>query len=392
MGERGAPRVGELRFGSPAAAETEVVERKGRGHPDTLCDGLAEAIAAALEGAYAERLGRPQHYNVDKVALVGGESAPRFGGGRVLYPMELIVIGRASPLEPYPPGRAPSMGLERPVGDAVGAWLSANLRHVRLAREMILTLKLRPGSGDLAANFEAGRAEPRANDTSVGVGFAPLSPVERLVLDLEARLQSDAARAEAPEVGEDVKVLAVRRGEALELTVAAAMVAHCVESLADYRAKVRALEERVSRFAAERWPGEVSARVNAADAGESVYLTVTGCSAEAGDDGAVGRGNRWNGLITPGRPMTMEAYAGKNARSHTGRIYQIAAQKWADALAAAVPDAEAVVTRLVSRIGAPVTEPALASVEVAPASRVAAVGAVAARALERAITESMGGR
>ena len=43
----------------------------------------------------------------------------------------------------------------------------------------------------------------------------------------------------------------------------------------------------------------------------SVYLTVTGTSAEMGDDGQVGRGNRPNGLITPYRPMTLEAAAGR---------------------------------------------------------------------------------
>jgi S-adenosylmethionine synthetase len=67
--------------------------------------------------------------------------------------------------------------------------------------------------------------------------------------------------------------------------------------------------------------------VNAADdlqAG-SVYLTVTGTSAEAGDDGEAGRGNRVNGLITPYRPMTMESAAGKNPVTHVGKISNVCA-------------------------------------------------------------------
>ncbi len=59
-----------------------------------------------------------------------------------------------------------------------------------------------------------------------------------------------------------------------------------------------------------KWP----VHVNTADdiKKKSVFLTVTGTSAEMGDDGSVGRGNRCNGLITPNRPMSMEATSGKN--------------------------------------------------------------------------------
>jgi S-adenosylmethionine synthetase len=80
---------------------------------------------------------------------------------------------------------------------------------------------------------------------------------------------------------------------------------------------------------------EVEATLNAADlnAGD-VFLTVTGTSAEASDDGEVGRGNRTNGLITPYRFMTMEAAAGKTPVSHAGKLYNLAADKIAGALVA----------------------------------------------------------
>jgi len=61
-----------------------------------------------------------------------------------------------------------------------------------------------------------------------------------------------------------------------------------------------------------------------------LYLTATGTSAEQGDDGQVGRGNRVNGLITPYRPMTLEAAAGKNPVSHVGKTYNIAARQICD--------------------------------------------------------------
>jgi S-adenosylmethionine synthetase len=104
--------------------------------------------------------------------------------------------------------------------------------------------------------------------------------------------------------------------------------------------------------------------INAADhpARGRFYLTVTGTSAEAGDDGQVGRGNRVTGVITPGRPMTLEAAAGKNPVSHVGKLYNVAADLIAADLVAVLPDVSAAECTLVSRIGSPIDEPQLVNV------------------------------
>jgi S-adenosylmethionine synthetase len=107
--------------------------------------------------------------------------------------------------------------------------------------------------------------------------------------------------------------------------------------------------------------------VNAADHAQSgaIYLTVTGTSAEAGDDGQVGRGNRCNGLITPYRPMTLEAAAGKNPVTHVGKIYNVVARKIAETLVTEEAGISAAHCFLMGQIGAPVTEPALVHVKLA---------------------------
>ena len=106
--------------------------------------------------------------------------------------------------------------------------------------------------------------------------------------------------------------------------------------------------------------------INAADhlPTGAVYLTVTGTSAEAGDDGEVGRGNRVNGLITPCRPMSLEAAAGKNPVTHVGKIYNVLARQIAEPLIR-IPDIAAAQCVVVSRIGAPVTQPAVMHVKLA---------------------------
>ena len=60
-----------------------------------------------------------------------------------------------------------------------------------------------------------------------------------------------------------------------------------------------------------------------------MYLTLLGTSAEQGDSGQVGRGNRVCGLISLNRPMSVEAAAGKNPVSHVGKIYNVLAHELA---------------------------------------------------------------
>jgi S-adenosylmethionine synthetase len=200
--------------------------------------------------------------------------------------------------------------------------------------------------------FDAG-AVPRANDTSVGVGYAPLSETERIVRGIESEL-----RGATPAVGEDVKVMAWRSGDDLRLTVAAAVVSRHVADIDEYVTVEELIGETVRRYATERTTRTVHVDVNAADdvGSERVYLTETGLSAEMGDDGNVGRGNRVNGLITPHRPTSLEATGGKNPVSHVGKLYNVVATNAAERVHETL-GADHTEVKLLSKIGDPVTEP-----------------------------------
>ncbi len=80
----------------PGSQEVEVVERKGLGHPDTICDGIAEAVSVRLSRHHLERFGRILHHNIDKVLLVGGRSRPSFGGGEIDEPIQIYLAGRVT--------------------------------------------------------------------------------------------------------------------------------------------------------------------------------------------------------------------------------------------------------------------------------------------------------
>jgi S-adenosylmethionine synthetase len=356
---------------APGAGPVEVVERKGLGHPDTICDALAEQLSRALLRHYVDRFGAPLHYNVDKVLLVAGRACPAFGGGEVREPIGIYVAGRAT-LE--------HKGVRVPVDEIATetcrGWLSRHLRALDAQRDVRIYCLVRPGSAELADLFARPGGAP-ANDTSCGVGFAPLTPLERLVLGLERALNDPAARARYPECGEDLKVMGVRLGRRVEVTLACAFVGRHLPDRGAYAEAKRALAGRAHDAALAAWAGgapldprDLAVRVNAADdeARGQVYLTVTGTSAEAGDDGEVGRGNRVNGLITFGRPMSLEAAAGKNPVSHVGKLYNVTADRAARDILA-LPDVLAAECRLVSRIGAPVTEPAVAEVRLGTRGR-----------------------
>ncbi len=340
----------------------EVVERKGLGQPDTICDSLAEAASRALTRVYLELTGSVQHHNLDKALLVAGSTAPAFGGGQVIEPMHFLLGGRATiEIDGRP------IHVDEIASDAVRHWLRENLRSVDPMRHMVFESILRPGSAQLRGLFTKGRMA--ANDSSVGLGWAPLSETERIVLEAERWLNAPSTKERFPDTGEDVKVLAVRRERKLELTVAVAFVDHFVASEKRYFERKEELRtELLAHLSRElRKLDSIDARVNDLDAPgrgiEGTYVTVLGTSAEAADGGVVGRGNRVNGLISFSRPNSLEAAAGKNPRSHVGKIYNLLAHQSARLIHEAVAGIEEVNVLLASRIGSPIDTPWVASAE-----------------------------
>ncbi|MDP1752610.1 MAG: methionine adenosyltransferase [Reyranella sp.] len=344
----------------------EMVERKGLGHPDSICDALAETLSRNLCRHYLEHFGTILHHNVDKALLCGGRAAPAFGGGEVLAPMDLYLSGRAV---------AEVGGATVPLDDIViegsRTWLRANLHALDAERQVRLHNVVRPGSRALGELFARGTAHrrgvPLANDTSFGVGYAPMTALEQLVLEIEQRINGRPRATRHPAWGEDIKVMGVRHGRAVHLTIACALIGRHLADLDAYRAETDAIRQAVAELASDYNFEQCRIAVNAADdpASGSVYLTVTGTSAESGDDGEVGRGNRVNGLITPCRPMSLEAAAGKNPVSHVGKIYNVLARHIAETIVAEMPEVAEAHCYLVSRIGSPVTEPAIAHVRLA---------------------------
>ncbi|MGZ3406764.1 MAG: methionine adenosyltransferase [Polyangia bacterium] len=302
------------------------------------------------------------HHNVDKILLCGGAARPEFGGGDVIEPIEIFLAGRAT---------AEHGGVHIPVHEiaieACREWLAAHLRGLDVPRHVRIVSRLRAGSTDLTRLFARDSDRPLANDTSCGAGFAPFTDLERTVLGVERALNSPETKRAHPEIGEDIKVMGVRRDGRIQLTIGCAFVGRFVSSLDDYLRKKATASDVAIRAARTTTALPVEVAMNAADdpARGEVFLTVTGTSAEAGDDGEVGRGNRVSGLITPYRSMTLEAAAGKNPMSHVGKLYNLTAARIAAAIVSQLGDVEDAACLLLGQIGRPVDDPQLLDVRLA---------------------------
>jgi len=336
----------------------EIVERKGIGHPDSIADAIAEEVSKNLSRMYIEEYNRILHHNTDETQIVGGQAKPSFGGGLLLEPIYILLVGRA--VTRVGDNRLPyrSTALR-----AAREYLEENCPHLDADEDVILDCRIGKGSIDLMEVYDTKKG--LANDTSFGVSFAPLSDTERLALETEKYINGPL-KSELPEIGQDIKVMAVRNKDSIDLTIAAAMVDKFVPDKDHYISVKQDLKERVMKKAEDITERDVNVMVNTADdyGNDVYYLTVTGLSMENGDDGSVGRGNRLNGLITPFRPMSMEASAGKNPVTHVGKLYNIASNEIAQKIYEEESDGiHEVFVRLVSQIGKPINDPQVASIQ-----------------------------
>lgn len=343
--------------------KVEVVERKGVGHPDFICDSLMNEVSNELSKEYLKKFGSVMHHNIDKGLLVAGEAQQKFGGGRIVYPM-LLVFGDRATFEVE--------GETIPVAEiaikTAKEWFRKNLRFVDPERHVKYQIELKRGSVALTDIFKRKGEILGANDTSAGVGYAPLTETEKIVMETENFLNSKEFKKRFPESGEDVKVMGLRVKNELNLTIAMPLVDRFIESEQDYFRKKDIILEEVKKFVKEKTNLKTQVFINTLDAKgrglSGLYLTVTGTCAEDADCGEVGRGNRVNGLIPLNRPVSNEAAAGKNPVSHVGKIYNVLSHRIANEVYKNVPDIKEIYIWLLSQIGRPIDHPLIAAAQV----------------------------
>ncbi|OYT42648.1 MAG: S-adenosylmethionine synthetase, partial [Candidatus Aenigmarchaeota archaeon ex4484_224] len=341
----------------------EIVERKGLGHPDTITDLIVNQISIELSKEYLKKVGVILHHNIDKALLVAGETEVKFKGGIVKHPMLLVIGDRAT----YKAG-----DIDIPVDEialrTAKNWFKKNLRFVDPYEHVKYQIELKEGSAALKDIFRRSKEILGANDTSACVGYAPYSKLEKLLIRLEKWLNSKKFKKEHPESGEDIKIMGIRKGNSLDLTIAMAFVDRFIENEKDYFRKKEEIYDKIVEWLKENeCCDKINVSLNVLDrrgrGTNGIYLTVLGTSADGADCGQVGRGNRANGVISLNRPSSSEAAAGKNPVSHVGKIYNLLSFELAREIKKRINGIDEVYVWLVSKIGQRIDKPAIVSVE-----------------------------
>jgi len=303
----------------------EIIEYKGPGHPDSITDSVVEQCATFLDTYYLRVYGKVLHYNVDKAVFLAGDVNVSFGGCIINKHPCFILGGQVSMI---------TEELKQGLIDTIYATIDKILPKLRG-----FDIEIR--CNNVVANLNHISEQALANDTSFGVGYYPLSENEKKVVDIAEGIECIIRRGDIP-MGGDYKIMFTPKS----ITISAPLYAKRVKSKEEYAGFKKQIE---------RWFSKYDNVIFNPDFDNGFpYLTICGSSIECGDDGQVGRGNRYNGLITPCKPMTIEAYCGKNNRNHVGKLYQKLASEKAKEIALGTGRYTEVI--LVSKIGHPISE------------------------------------
>lgn len=326
----------------PGAGPVEIVERKGLGHPDTLADALAERMSVAYSRHCLEQYGAVLHHNLDKLYLRGGHCRNDLGVFEMSEPVTLTIGGRVSTsFAGQPTGH---QDLFEHVARSYLASVMPRFDHERWLRiEHATTDRSRystwfhPGSLADIPELDA----PTASDTAVVTAWWPETPAERAVLALERYLNQQGAGPRHPHLGQDIKVMAVRRGRHVDITMNVAVHPLAAPDLDAYHDILNRLQGELEEVAATILTGTCDWQLNInthsanPHQGKRQYLLGSGSCTEFGEEGFVGRGNSPAGYIPLHRPKSAEAAYGKHPTYHAGKVYTIHAQEIARAVHAA---------------------------------------------------------
>jgi S-adenosylmethionine synthetase len=309
---------------SPEMQPIEVVERKGIGHPDTLADGLAEFISNTYSKYCLEQFGAVLHHNFDKIMVSGGLFEAGFNKADMKTPATIIINGRAS-------GSFGGKAFEitRMTEEAGRAYIDKTLPHADAANDfkfLHLTSEFSHNPHwfhPRSLNDIPDHTKPHANDSSTFSSYWPLSRLEQTVLAIEGLFYRGNAAPRFEFLGQDIKVLAVRRSNKVSFVVCIPQIAQLTSSRELYIERKEHLQGLVTELVGNMLNDhEASVSINTADGntGEKHYLLATGSCIEAGEEGVVGRGNKSRGIISSTRSASMEAIAGKNPVYHVGKV------------------------------------------------------------------------
>ena len=320
----------------------EIIERKGLGHPDTLADGIAEAISIEYSKYCLENFGIVLHHNVDKTIILGGQCDIEYGHGTLLKPFRVLFGGRMS--QSFGDKKIDIKSIQI---NATQKYLQRILPRLNISKDLKFHT-FTSSSSKIPYWFSPRTIEdlpeyknPHANDTATIVGFWPFSTVEKIVLASESFFYEYVPEIHPrfDFIGSDIKIMALRKKRNVELTLCIPFHANKVNNRKKYLEYKLSIENELYKFLKEKFSRllNISLLINTSDQkiknnndnGHNRYLTVIGSALDYGEEGISGRGNRCRGLISSMRTSSVESIYGKNPVYHVGKVYSFIANSMA---------------------------------------------------------------
>lgn len=313
----------------PESSDVEVVERKGVGHPDSIADALANECSRKYSLVCLEKFGAVLHHNIDKFYFGGGWVFNDFGYIEKKKPIIARVNGRITK----------NVGnefidVDKILTETIKEYVKTVLPHIDIEKDLVIDLnytqhtKFKNWFSPESLDEVPDAKKPSANDTSVCVSHYPMTTCETLAYELEHYFWSENEKGypvpKFSNIGQDIKVMVTRIGNNIEVVLCVPVIASFANSQDEYDEIIRGYEQQLQLLGDKICANtnfNVSVKINELEGPHyRKYMLGIGTCAECGEEGIVGRGNNFSGIIPVLRAHSMEAPFGKNPRYHSGRV------------------------------------------------------------------------
>lgn len=309
----------------------EIVERKGIGHPDTLADLITEEFSNNYSRYCIKKFGAILNHWADKVVLSGGVSKLDFGSYKIKKPITIYLFGKA----------VTSVGdvkipIEKIFVNSYKKVLKEVFKNKAILTHINYVVDINSGIGrEHTQQFYQPKSKKdiltvetyKSNDTVICSGFAPYSISEKMAIDIENYVNSEKFKKKYPYTGYDVKVVITKIEDFYDITLCVPFIADKTPSFKFYLNNKNNILKDLNKFVSNikylNKKSKFLININTKDFGDHGYLVAFGTALDKGDFGAVGRGNKYSGVISLNRKTNMEAVAGKNPQNHSGKLFTI---------------------------------------------------------------------
>jgi S-adenosylmethionine synthetase len=221
--------------------EFEQVEIKGKGHPDTLCDLIAETASRMYSRYCIKEFGAVANHWFDKVMLIGGASEVSFGSSFLVKPYEVIFAGKVS-------NRVGehTIPLDQILFQATSKILTDNLIAFDPSKGLVISNKLvdYQGTGRSRSRYQPSSTSElqslnnwhqfESNDCNLVSSYSPLSRTEFLTKKLEEYFNGAEFKEKYPSTGTDIKIFSSRHKESLDIIANIPFIGRMVKSPSQY--------------------------------------------------------------------------------------------------------------------------------------------------------------